>query len=177
MPKRPSMPERPPSFDHCAECGKIVGDFRGWFGPQCMCKLPPGDALSYSAQLMEIARRTGHSNLFPPEAAASIEKPWDEIRRTRSQPSVRLPTLAELRAAPGLIWPVVNGRETRRRYRQGSDPAVDRVRGEFDFYGHADHRAWIWLRPYQPPRPVTHRGTHRLPRSANTRSRFRAFLR
>ena len=21
----------------------------------------------------------------------------------------------------------------------------------FDFYGHADHRAWIWLRPYEPP--------------------------
>ena len=45
MPKHPRMPERPPSFDHCSECGKIVGDFGGWFGPQCMCALPPGDAL------------------------------------------------------------------------------------------------------------------------------------
>ena len=45
MPKRPRMPERPSSFDHCSECGKIVGDFRGWFGPQCMCHLPTGDAL------------------------------------------------------------------------------------------------------------------------------------
>ena len=31
------------------------------------------------------------------------------------------------------------------------DPAADRARGEADFYGHADHRAWIWLRPYAPP--------------------------
>ena len=112
---------------------------------------PPGEALSYTAQLIEIARRTGQNNRFPPGAAASIEKTWDEIRRAHPQPAERLPTLAQLRDAPGVIWPVVNGRETRRRYRQVSDPAADRVRGEFDFYGHADHRAWIWLRPYQPP--------------------------
>ena len=25
--------------------------------------------------------------------------------------------------------------------------AAESARGAFDFYGHADHRAWIWLRP------------------------------
>jgi len=43
------------------------------------------------------------------------------------------------------------GRETARRYATASDPAADKARGDYDFYGHADHRAWIWLRPYAPP--------------------------
>ena len=30
-------------------------------------------------------------------------------------------------------------------------PAAGGSRGAFDFYGHLDHRAWIWLRPYEPP--------------------------
>jgi nitrate reductase NapA len=44
----------------------------------------------------------------------------------------------------------VAGRETRWRYNPRYDPAAHGNDGEFDFYGHADHRAWIWLRPYQP---------------------------
>jgi nitrate reductase NapA len=48
------------------------------------------------------------------------------------------------------MWPYVAGRETRWRYNTAHDPAADRARGAFDFYGHADHRAWIWLRPYEP---------------------------
>ena len=27
---------------------KVIGDHKGWFGPQCMCTLPPGDALRRS---------------------------------------------------------------------------------------------------------------------------------
>jgi nitrate reductase NapA len=49
------------------------------------------------------------------------------------------------------MWPFVDGRETRWRYNTAHDPAADRARGDFDFYGHPDHRAWIWLRPYEPP--------------------------
>ncbi|MEX2282323.1 MAG: molybdopterin dinucleotide binding domain-containing protein, partial [Gemmatimonadota bacterium] len=48
-------------------------------------------------------------------------------------------------------WPVVNGRETMRRYSADGDTAADRAHGGFDFYGHPDHRAWIWLRPHEPP--------------------------
>ena len=62
-----------------------------------------------------------------------------------------LPPIAELRAQPGVLWPYVDGRETRWRYNTAHDPAADRARGDFDFYGHPDHRAWIWLRPYEPP--------------------------
>ena len=48
-------------------------------------------------------------------------------------------------------WPFVGGREIRWRCNPTYDPAADAKRGEYDFYGHPDHRAWIWLRPHQPP--------------------------
>ncbi len=50
----------------------------------------------------------------------------------------------------GLRWPVVNGVETRWRYREGSDPYV-KSGGGFDFYGNPDHRANIIALPYEPP--------------------------
>ena len=43
MPK----PQIPPDLKHCPDCGKVMGDHKGWFGPQCMCgrEPKPGDAL------------------------------------------------------------------------------------------------------------------------------------
>ncbi|HEX6252079.1 MAG TPA: molybdopterin dinucleotide binding domain-containing protein, partial [Gemmatimonadaceae bacterium] len=55
------------------------------------------------------------------------------------------------RSRPGVIWPFVNGRETKWRYNTAHDPAASRARGSFDFYGHPDGRAWVWLRPHEPP--------------------------
>jgi nitrate reductase NapA len=52
--------------------------------------------------------------------------------------------------ARGLRWPVVNGKETRWRYREGSDPYVKPGTG-FQFYGNPDGRAVIWALPYEPP--------------------------
>jgi nitrate reductase NapA len=50
----------------------------------------------------------------------------------------------------GLRWPVVDGKETLWRYREGSDPYVPAGEG-FRFYGHADGKAVIWALPYEPP--------------------------
>ena len=50
----------------------------------------------------------------------------------------------------GLRWPVVDGKETRWRYREGSDPYVT-PGSEFDFYGKPDGRALIFALPYEPP--------------------------
>lgn len=50
----------------------------------------------------------------------------------------------------GLRWPVVDGRETRWRYREGEDPYVPAGEG-FRFYGHSDGRAVIFALPYEPP--------------------------
>ncbi|MEE8625238.1 MAG: molybdopterin-dependent oxidoreductase, partial [Acidiferrobacterales bacterium] len=50
----------------------------------------------------------------------------------------------------GLRWPVVNGRETRWRFREGYDPYVARGSG-FQFYGNKDNKAKIFALPYEPP--------------------------
>ncbi|SOZ19858.1 nitrate reductase, large subunit, in complex with NapB [Cupriavidus taiwanensis] len=52
--------------------------------------------------------------------------------------------------ARGLRWPVVNGKETRWRYREGSDPYVKAGTG-YQFYGHPDGKAVIFALPYEPP--------------------------
>jgi nitrate reductase NapA len=51
---------------------------------------------------------------------------------------------------PGLRWPVVNGKETRWRYHEGTDPYVKAGEG-FKFYGNPDGRANIFALPYEPP--------------------------
>jgi len=50
----------------------------------------------------------------------------------------------------GLRWPVVDGKETRWRFREGSDPYVEAGTG-LQFYGNADNRAKIFALPYEPP--------------------------
>ncbi len=50
----------------------------------------------------------------------------------------------------GLRWPVVNGKETRWRYKEGSDPYV-KAGTEYQFYGFPDGKARIYALPYEPP--------------------------
>jgi len=50
----------------------------------------------------------------------------------------------------GLRWPVVNGQETRWRFREGSDPYVKQGAG-VQFYGFPDGKARIFALPYEPP--------------------------
>jgi nitrate reductase NapA len=50
----------------------------------------------------------------------------------------------------GLRWPVVDGKETKWRYREGHDPYVEAGTG-LQFYGNPDKRANIIGAPYEPP--------------------------
>ena len=50
----------------------------------------------------------------------------------------------------GLRWPVVDGKETKWRYREGLDPYVKAGKG-VEFYGKPDGRAWVFALPYEPP--------------------------
>jgi len=50
----------------------------------------------------------------------------------------------------GLRWPVVDGKETRWRYREGLDPYVPKGEG-VRFYGNPDGRANVFALPYEPP--------------------------
>jgi nitrate reductase NapA len=107
---------------------------------------PPGDATSDGWQLVEVARRLGFATLFPQDAASHVGEAWEEYRRFHASPG-ELPSLSALRARAGVIAPVVAGREARWRYNVAHDPAADGARGAYDFHGHPDHRARIWLRP------------------------------
>ncbi|MDX1646203.1 MAG: molybdopterin-dependent oxidoreductase [Longimicrobiales bacterium] len=115
---------------------------------------PPGDAMSDTWQLVEIARRLGYGELFPQQREGHIEEIWNEYVRFHDSPEHRMAPLSLLRERPGVMWPFVDGQETKWRYNTRTDPAADPEHGAFDFYGHPDHRAWIWLRPYEPPPEV-----------------------
>lgn len=49
----------------------------------------------------------------------------------------------------GLRWPVVNGKETRWRFKEGTDPYVEKGT-DYQFYGHKDNKAVIFALPYEP---------------------------
>ncbi|CAH0532889.1 Periplasmic nitrate reductase [Vibrio stylophorae] len=53
----------------------------------------------------------------------------------------------------GLRWPVVDGQETRWRFKGGSDPYV-KAGQDWQFYGKADGKAWIISAPYEAPPEV-----------------------
>ncbi len=114
---------------------------------------PPGDCMSDTWQLIEVARRIGLGSLFPWDRSNHIEEIWNEYTRFHDNPKHRMAPYEELRARPGVVWPYVDGKETLWRYNAAYDPAADASLG-FDFYGKPDHRAWLWLRPYEPPPEV-----------------------
>lgn len=53
----------------------------------------------------------------------------------------------------GLRWPVVDGKETKWRFKEGSDPYAKKGSG-WDFYGKPDGKAWIISAPYEAPPEV-----------------------
>ncbi|MEG3640581.1 nitrate reductase catalytic subunit NapA [Magnetococcus sp. PR-3] len=55
--------------------------------------------------------------------------------------------------ARGLRWPVVDGKETLWRFREGYDPYVPKGEG-VRFYGKPDGKAWAFALPYEPPAEV-----------------------
>jgi nitrate reductase NapA len=135
---------------------------------------PPGQAKSDLWQLIDFAKRMGLAKLFdfspsdyplPPGHKASdasqsagfyVEKAmWEEYRRFGQGEGHDLAPFDLYHQTRGLRWPVVNGKETLIRYREGYDPYVEKGKG-LQFYGNKsqDNRAIIWLRPYEPPPEV-----------------------
>ena len=116
---------------------------------------PPGEAMSDTWQIIEVARRMGHGKLFPWNKTDHIREIWSEYRRFHAGPQHEMATYEELRKHPGIRWPYVNGKETRWRFNTKHDPATENYNPQgpesFDFYGKPGGRAWIWLRPYETP--------------------------
>ena len=134
----------------------------------------PGEAKSDLWQFIEFAKRMGLGKLFdysklkypiPKGLAASdasmeagfyMEKAlWEEYRKFGLGHGHDLAPFDRYHETRGLRWPVVNGKETLIRYREGYDPYVEKGKG-VDFYGNRKHngRAAVWLRPYEAPPEV-----------------------
>jgi nitrate reductase NapA len=61
-----------------------------------------------------------------------------------------LGTYDDYQRSRGLRWPVIDGKETLWRYREGYDPHVAKGSG-IQFYGNKDNKARIYALPYEPP--------------------------
>ncbi len=108
---------------------------------------PPGEAMSDTWQIIEVARRMGFGDLFPWDEKEHIGRIWEEYRKFHDNPKHAMAPYEELRRRSGVIWPFVAGKETKWRYNPKYDP-VAKGPG-IDFYGNANHKAAIWLRPYE----------------------------
>lgn len=108
---------------------------------------PPGEAMSDTLQIIEVARRLGYGEKFPTSQETHIAEIWEEYRRFHDGPKHGMAPYELLQQKPGVMWPFHEGRETKWRYHGATDPAAKGT--SFDFYGKPDHRAWIWLRPYE----------------------------
>ena len=109
----------------------------------------PGEAMSDTWQLIEVARRMGYGKLFPWTRENHIEEIWAEYSRFHEGKKHAMAPYEVLKSRPGVQWPFVNGRETKWRYHAKYDPACEG--DNYDFYGKPDGKAWIWIRPYEPP--------------------------
>src|SRR5262245_64075767 len=83
---------------------------------------------------------------------------YEEYRQFTLGTGKDVASYEELKASRGMRWPVVNGRETRRRYVEGEDPYVSKGAG-IEFYKNHDDggRAVIWARPFEPPPEIPDR--------------------
>ncbi|MCB1044953.1 MAG: molybdopterin-dependent oxidoreductase [Acidobacteria bacterium] len=113
----------------------------------------PGEGKPDSWQIIEVAKRMGCGNLFPwDDESAQAQGLYEEYREFTLNVGKDVATWDELKRTRGMRWPVVDGKETRWRYREGSDPYVKKGTG-FSFYGNKkfEDRAIIWKRPYVDP--------------------------
>lgn len=109
---------------------------------------PPGEAMSDTWQIIEVARRMGFEDLFPWDEADHIEQIWNEYTRFHEGAKHGMAPYDVLKERPGVRWPFVDGKETLWRYNAKYDPAT--TKEDYDFYGKPEGKAWIWQRPYEP---------------------------
>lgn len=109
----------------------------------------PGEAISDTWQIIEVARRMGYEKYFPWPEETHIQDIWNEYSRFHEGAKHGMAPYEVLRTQPGAQWPFVNGKGTKWRYHAKYDPAASG--DSYDFYGKPEGKAWIWQRPYEPP--------------------------
>ena len=110
---------------------------------------PPGEAMSDTWQLVEVARRLGYEKQFYYKEETHVEEIYNEYRRHHDNKKHNMAPLEVLKAEPGVLWPYVDGKSTKWRFNAKYDPACSNGE-DFHFYGNADGKAVIWERPYEP---------------------------
>ncbi len=113
---------------------------------------PPGEAREDAWQVIQVAKRMGMGQLFPWPDDNWHEPMFEEYRSFGLGHGKDLASYGELTRTRGMIWPVVNGKETPYRYTAGYDPYVKKAAGAH-FYkavGYGE-KAAFWIRPYHPP--------------------------
>ncbi len=113
---------------------------------------PPGEATEDAWQIIQVAKRMGMEHLFPWPDDDWHEPMYEEYRRFTLGLGKDVASYEQLKQTRGLLWPVVDGVETRYRYAAGYDPYVQKDRG-VHFYkakGYGE-KAAFWLRPWHPP--------------------------
>ncbi|MBJ6367268.1 molybdopterin-dependent oxidoreductase [Snuella sedimenti] len=110
---------------------------------------PPGEAMSDTWQLIEVARRLGYEKQFYYKKETHIEEIYNEYRRHHEGKKHAMAPLEVLKSQPGAQWPYVDGESTQWRFNAKYDPACSNGE-DFHFYGKPDGKAVIWQRPYEP---------------------------
>lgn len=112
---------------------------------------PPGEAKEDAWQVMEVAKKMGMGHLFPWGEDEWHEAMFEEYRRFGLGIGKDLASYQQLRETRGMLWPVVDGQETRYRYAAGYDPYVKKDRGVHFYKAKGfGEKAAFWLRPYHP---------------------------
>ncbi len=112
----------------------------------------PGEAMSDTWQIIEVAKRMGHGKYFPWTEENHIEEIWKEYTKFHAGKKHGMASYEELNKRAGVMWPFVEGKETKWRFNTKYDPACEK--DSFDFYGKPEGKAWIWERPYEAPPEV-----------------------
>ncbi|CAL2116011.1 periplasmic nitrate reductase subunit NapA [Tenacibaculum sp. 190130A14a] len=110
---------------------------------------PPGEAMSDTWQLIEVAKRMGYEKQFYYKPETHIEEIYTEYRKFHKGKKHNMAPLEVLKEQSGAIWPYVEGKSTQWRFNAKYDPACSNGE-EFHFYGKPDGKAIIWQRPYEP---------------------------
>ena len=88
---------------------------------------PPGEAREDAWQVIQVAKRMGMGHLFPWPDDNWHEPMFEEYRSFGLGHGKDLASYAELTRTRGMLWPVVNGKETPYRYTAGYDPYVKKA--------------------------------------------------
>lgn len=121
---------------------------------------PPGEARDDAWQMFEVAKRLGiFDKLYASWGEKWHKAAWEEYRSFSLGIGKDLAPYDELRKAHGLVWPYVDGKETKWRYNSEFDPYAKKFAGEHgDRKGNVhfykaktmDYKAAIFACPYEP---------------------------